>query len=105
MMKIRLQRVGRKNDPSFRLVAVDSRRGPKTGNFIEVLGAYDARRDFFQIKDERIKYWLSQGAQISGTANNLLVDKKILPGKKISVFYRHKKEPAAESRKVDPSSQ
>lgn len=91
MLKVRLQRVGRKNDPSFRVVVIDSRRGPRSGNFIEVLGSYDARRDVLQIKAERVKHWLAQGAETSGTLHNLLVEQKIIAGKKINVSYRHQK--------------
>ncbi len=44
MLTIRLQRVGRKNDPSFRVVVTDSKHGPQSGKFLEVVGAYDARQ-------------------------------------------------------------
>lgn len=89
MLKIRLQRVGRKNDPSFRVVVTDSRRGPQSGNFIEVLGSYDPRRGRAEIKAERVKYWLERGAQVSGTVHNLLIDQKVIAGKKKNVLHRH----------------
>lgn len=85
MLKIRLQRVGRKHDPSFRVVLLDSRRGPKTGNFLEILGSYDARKGEPQIDGERVKHWISKGAQTSDTLNNLLVSLKIIDGKKKDV--------------------
>ena len=44
MLMIRLQRVGRKNEPVFRVVLTDSKNGPKSGKFLEVLGSYDSRR-------------------------------------------------------------
>jgi len=97
MLKIRLQRVGRKNDPSFRVVVIDSRRGPQSGNFIEVLGSYDARRDALQIKADRVKHWLSQGAETSGSLHNLLVEQKIIAGKKINVYYRHRQKAVSTS--------
>lgn len=88
MLTIRLQRVGRTNDPSFRVVAVESKRGPQTGNYLEMLGSYDARTDRAELKTERIKHWLSMGAQTSDTVHNLLVSKKIIDGKKINVLPR-----------------
>ena len=72
MLVIRLQRVGRRNDPSFRLVAVDSRRKTKSGNFVEILGAYDVKKGSAVIKRDRVDYWLSKGAKTSLTARNLL---------------------------------
>jgi len=44
MLMIRLQRVGRKHEPVFRLVLTDSKNGPKSGKFLEILGSYDTRR-------------------------------------------------------------
>jgi len=72
MLMIRLQRVGRKNDPSFRLVVTDSRRAPKSGAYLETLGSYDARKKRISINMERAKYWMSQGAKTSLSAGNLL---------------------------------
>jgi len=85
MLKIRLQRVGRSKDPSFRLILTDSRKPPRSGKRLELLGSYDARRGSPQFKTERIKHWLSKGVQTSETANNLLVDAKIIEGKKKKV--------------------
>lgn len=82
MLKIRLQRVGRKHDPSFRIVLTDSRRGPKSGVCSELLGSYDARNGKPQLKSERIKHWLLKGAQVSDTVRNLLIDAKIIEGEK-----------------------
>ncbi len=86
MLNIRLQRVGRKNDPSFRIIVTDSKLKPKTGNFLEILGSYDARKGKPVINVERAKYWISMGAQTSGTVHNILVDLKAVVGKKINVL-------------------
>ncbi len=96
MLMIRLQRVGRKNDPSFRIVITDSKNGPKSGKFLEVVGAYDARKGQPQIKADRIKYWLSVGAQVSDTVHNLLVKNKVIEGKTIAPFILKPKEAAPE---------
>ena len=72
MLKIRLQRVGRKNDPSFRVVVIESHRAPKSGAAIEILGNYNARQKHVVLKRERIDYWVSKGAQTSQTVRDLL---------------------------------
>lgn len=85
MLMIRLQRVGRKHEPVFRLVLTDSQNGPKSGKFLEILGSYDMRvGDSSNFKSDRIKELMSKGAQVSDTVHNLLVDKKIVEGKKIN---------------------
>ncbi len=88
MLKIRLQRVGRKHDPSYRVVLTEVSQGPKSGKFIENLGFYDARTDVRQVKGERVKYWIENGAQISDTVHNILVNEKVIDGKKINVLPR-----------------
>lgn len=91
MLKIRLQRVGRKHEPVFRLVLTDSKNGPKSGKFLEILGNYDSRRgEDFKFDGDRIKYWISKGAQTSGTVHNLLISKSLLEGKKINVLPKKK---------------
>lgn len=91
MLMIRLQRTGRKNEPTFRVVLTDSKNGPKSGKSLEVLGSYDSRRgDKAEIKFDRVKHWMSQGAKTSGTIHNLLVSKKLISGKKINVLPKKK---------------
>ncbi|GMQ95394.1 MAG: hypothetical protein BMS9Abin13_507 [Patescibacteria group bacterium] len=101
MLKIRLQRVGRKNDPSFRIVVTDSKNGPKSGKYIEMLGSYDARHGKPQIKGERIKHWISVGAGVSGTVHNLLVSEGVITGKKINVLP--KKSPIKKESEEAPA--
>ncbi len=85
MLKIRLQRTGRKNEPTFRLVLTDSKNSTKSGRFLEVLGNYDSRKgDKAEFKSDRISHWMSVGAQVSDTVHNLLVDKKLISGKKLN---------------------
>lgn len=90
MLKIRLQRVGRKNDPSFRIVVMPSQKDSQSGKFIEILGAYNARRGRPQVKAERVKHWLGMGAQVSGTVHNILIDQKVIAGKKVNVLPKRK---------------
>lgn len=88
MLKIRLQRIGRRNDPAFRVIVTESTRGPKSGNHVELLGSYDSRQDMAQLKADRIKHWIKQGAQVSPTVHNLLINEKVIEGKKINVLPR-----------------
>ena len=86
MLTIRLQRVGRANDPNFRVVVVESKRAPRSGSFLEVLGSYNPRgKSTIQLKEDRIRHWLAQGAQTSATMHNLLVDAHIVTGKKRAI--------------------
>lgn len=93
MLKIRLQRVGRKNQPLFRLVVIPSERKPK-GKVKEVLGWYNPKSKEGNFKGERIVYWQKQGAQCSDTAWNLLVRKRVIKGKKRQIKIRGKKTAA-----------
>ena len=109
MLKIRLQRVGRKHEPSFRLVLTESKNSTKSGRYQEVLGWYDARRDNKneQIKLDRVKYWLGQGVQVSDTVHNFLVENKIITGKKINNLPKKspiKKAEASADAKAAPAA-
>lgn len=92
MLIIRLQRVGRVHEPSFRIVLTDSKNGPKSGKSVEVLGSYDARagKGNNHIDGEKVKYWISKGAKLSDTVHNFLVDQKVITGKKINVLPKNK---------------
>lgn len=88
MLKVRLQRVGRKNDPSFRVVLTDSKNSTKSGRFLEVLGSYNARFGKPEIKADRVKHWMSVGAKLTPTVHNLFLNEKLIEGKKINVLPR-----------------
>ncbi len=92
MLIIRLQRVGRVHEPSFRIVLTDSKFGPKSGKSVEVLGSYDARKGkgTNHVDAEKVKYWISKGAKLSETVNNFLIDQKVITGKKINVLPKNK---------------
>lgn len=101
MLKIRLQRTGRKHEPTFRVVLTDSKNGPKSGKFIEILGSYDARRNQdTRLKKDRIQYWIGQGAQVSDTVHNLLITHEVIAGEKKNVLPQktpiRKEQPAEE---------
>ena len=73
MVKIRLRRMGAKKAPYYRVVVADS-RSPRDGRFIEELGIYDpmAEGGKLNLDVERVKYWISQGAQPTDTVRGLL---------------------------------
>lgn len=92
---IRLSRVGKKKQPSYRLIISEKTKDP-WGNALEILGFYNPRTEpsTVNLKKERIQYWLSKGAQTSATVHNLLVNEKILTGSKVkaSKIKKSKKE-------------
>ena len=105
MLKIRLQRVGRKHEPVFRLVLTDSKNGPKSGKYLEVLGSYDPRKEnkAEQFNVTKIKEYISKGAKLSDTVHNFLISKKVIEGKKINTLPKRtpiKKEVPADSKEV-----
>lgn len=74
MVKIRLKRVGKRKQPSYRVVVADS-RSPRDGRIIEAIGHYHPRQDPSEIviQNERAVYWLGQGAQPSDSVRKLLM--------------------------------
>ena len=83
MLVIRFFRVGKKNQPSFKIVVTDKRRPTKAGRFVEEIGFWNPITKEKVLKKERILYWLSVGAQPSPSIHNLLISEKIIEGKKI----------------------
>lgn len=74
MLKIRLQRIGRRNAPQYRLVLMDA-RVKRQGRFLENLGHYDpgAKEETKVSVDlERVKHWIGQGAQATEPVTSLL---------------------------------
>ena len=73
MVKIRLRRMGAKKAPYYRVVVADS-HSPRDGRFIEEIGTYDPMADSDKIKVdmERVKYWISNGAQPTDTVRGLI---------------------------------
>lgn len=99
MLRIRFFRVGKKNQPSFKIVVTDKRRPPRGGRFVEEVGFWNPLTKEKILKAERIKYWLSVGAKLSDSVHNLLVKEKILEGKKIPL-HKKKKEKKSASAEV-----
>ena len=86
MLMMRLQRVGRRNDPSYRIVVTDKRTGPKSNKNVDILGSYNPKMDHVQVDGDRAKDWIGKGVQLSDTVHNILVSQKIIEGKKVNVL-------------------
>jgi ribosomal protein S16 len=74
------------------MIVQDHRRSPKkTRGVVEFVGSYDARKGKPQVNAERVKYWLAQGAKASDTVHNILVDTKVITGKKVNAMNKKTK--------------
>jgi len=90
MLIIRLSKVGKKNKKMYRLTIAENTKNPY-GDSLEILGSYNPHTKELQAKNDRILYWISKGAQPTTTVNNLLIEKKIIEGKKIKNISISKK--------------
>ena len=77
-VKLRLRRMGKKKQPIYKVVAADV-RSPRDGKFLEVVGLYNPLTDphTIEIKEDRVLYWLDNGAQPTNTVKSLLRQKGI----------------------------
>ncbi len=74
MVKIRLARVGKRNDPFYRVVAINS-QSKRNGEALEVLGFWNPRENVKKIDKKAIEVWVSKGAQISDAVKELIESK------------------------------
>jgi small subunit ribosomal protein S16 len=72
-VKLRLMRMGKKKQPTYRIVAADA-RSPRNGRFIEIVGTYDPRQEpsVVTVDNERAVHWLRHGAQPTERVQKLL---------------------------------
>lgn len=82
MLMIKLSKIGKTNKKVFRLIISEKGRDPY-GRALEILGSYNPYSKNLEVKNDRIKYWLSKGAGMTETINNLLVGAGIIEGKKV----------------------
>jgi small subunit ribosomal protein S16 len=107
MLKLRLKRTGRKNDPAFRVVITEATSPPK-GKYLESVGSYRPASKELKLDKERIEHWLSKGVQPTDVVHNILVKEGILTGAKRSVHstrVRKKSEEAAAAEKPASASE
>ena len=102
---IRLQRVGKKKQPQFRVVVSDKRKdlfGPQ----LEIVGHYNpvANPKTIVLNADRLKYWLGLGAQASATVHNLLVSQQVIQAKKVTAWKPRKKDKTEEPPAASPAA-
>ncbi len=102
MLVIRLSRGGKKKQPTYRVVVQEKHRDP-WGTSVEIVGNYNPRTSpsTLNLKEDRVKYWLEQGAQPSATMHNLLVNAGLIKGDKVRATTHDKKEPAPVEEKAE----
>lgn len=96
MLTLRYTRVGKRKHPIYRLIVSEKGRDP-WGKALEILGTYNPHTDpgTLNIKTDRVKHWLSKGAEASDTVWNMLCDQKLVEGPKrlkIKISKRRKEK-------------
>jgi small subunit ribosomal protein S16 len=93
MVRIRLRRVGLRNQPSYRVIAANS-ESPRDGKFLEILGNYNPRTEPFtlEVKEDRVYHWMGNGAQLSESVEKLFKSTGI-----VERFERYKKGESVET--------
>ena len=122
MLKIRLSMGGVRKRPVYKIVIADSRY-PRDGKFIEKIGSYNPllpkdKKERIKVEAERVKYWMSKGAQptlrvsrILGEAQIMPMPKpgnnpnKAIPKKDRKKAGENKEEPKAEAKKEEPKAE
>lgn len=97
---IRLSKVGKRNKKMFRLVVSEKTKDPFADS-LEILGSYNPHSKELQVKADRVKHWVKQGAGLSDTVHNLLIENKILEGKKLAITKITKKRQDKMGKKVE----
>ncbi|MDP3997011.1 MAG: 30S ribosomal protein S16 [bacterium] len=98
MLKLRLQRRGKRNYATYRVVVAEQ-HAPVKGRFIADVGWYNPHTNEFNVDEAVVKEWLAKGVQPSDTVHNFLVTKGIIKGEKVTIWRPKKKEAAAEQKK------
>lgn len=101
MLKIILSRTGKKKQAFFKLLVTQKHKDP-WGKYLENLGNYNPRSKALEVKADRVKYWISQGAEPSDTVWNMLVTKGIVEGKKkkVTTITKRRATKLAEKKKA-----
>ncbi len=94
MLKIRLQRIGKKKQAHYKVVVMEHTR-KTTGKYLELLGWYNPHTSEIEVDAEKLNHHLANGAQMSATVNNLLITRGIIKGEKVT-SWKPKKRPQKE---------
>lgn len=100
MLVIRLRRVGKKNQPAFKIIVTEKKKAPTKGVFLEEVGFWNPLTKERILKVERIKHWISVGAQASDTLHNMLITEKVIEGEKIKKHRKSKKTEEEKKKEV-----
>ena len=103
MLSIRLSRVGKKNKPMYRIAIMEKARDPY-GRALEILGSYNPHSKELTAKIDRINHWVKNGAQMTPTVNNLLIEKGLMKGDKVKASIARKKKKGSDKAKDKKSS-
>jgi small subunit ribosomal protein S16 len=103
MLKIRLARVGKKKQPTYRFVVSD-RSKDTYGKALEILGHYNPFTKVCEVKKDRILYWIEKGAKPSPTVHNLFIDQNVISGQKVKASKAGKKSQEQQAEAAQPSS-
>ncbi|MFH2136661.1 MAG: 30S ribosomal protein S16, partial [Patescibacteria group bacterium] len=95
MLVIRLSRTGKSAQPSYRVIVSEKSKDP-WGKYLEILGHYYPKKEakLVDLKEERLKYWIGKGAQLSETVNNLLVNQGVVNAPKVRMVKISKRRAA-----------
>lgn len=96
MLVIRLLRIGKKNQPSFKIVVTEKKSSPTKGTFVEEVGFWNPLTKERNIKKDRVEYWISVGAKPSDTVYNMLLDEGLVKGEKKDKHSKPKKKEGEE---------
>lgn len=83
---IRFQRIGRANDPAFRISVLEKERAAKAGAIVEQVGTYNPKSKAVTLNKERVLHWIAMGAQPTDSIRNLLINQKVIEGKKVNAL-------------------
>lgn len=101
MLRIRLQRRGKRGYATYRVVVADG-HAPIKGKFLKDLGSYNPHTSVFSVDADAVKAWIAKGAHPSDTVHNLLITNKILTGEK-RALWTPKTVPKAEEAPSEPA--
>lgn len=108
MLIIRLQRRGATNNPDFRIVLAEKHRAA-TKKVLEIFGQYNPQNKSFNLnKQDQLLLWVKRNVELSPTVRNLLIEKKLITGKKVRAWRPKPKEktetPAPASGATTPAA-
>ena len=115
MLKIRLSMGGVRKRPVYKIVIADSRY-PRDGKFIEKIGSYNPllpkdKKERIKVEAERVKYWMSKGAQPTLRVSRILGEAEVLPMPKQgnnplkAIPKKDRKKDTAEAKKEEPKAE